>query len=120
MKPISNFELGHFIGTEGYHFNPLYPTIKYTDGVKYISDNGLNWLLLDICALILSDQSIINYLKQDDFLNIETDIREKTLKVTDGNRNTLVEKKYNYMDGNGLTSVVIYYTNNVLLLYSEY
>ena len=38
-------ELGNFTCTEQYYFNPLFPKMKYTDGVQFIGANGAGWLV---------------------------------------------------------------------------
>ena len=47
MNKLEN--LGQFIGTENYWTNPMYP-FKYTDGVKYVAENGQAYWLLDAIA----------------------------------------------------------------------
>lgn len=41
--------LRQFTGTENYYSNPLYP-FKYTDGIKYLAENGGAYWLLDAIA----------------------------------------------------------------------
>lgn len=41
-------ELRHFTGTQGYKYNPLYPWLKYTDGVKHFLQRAGAYWFLDI------------------------------------------------------------------------
>lgn len=47
MNKLKN--LGNFHGTESYYTNPMYP-FKWTDGVKYLVENGECYWLLDAIA----------------------------------------------------------------------
>lgn len=44
-------DLAHFTGSENAFFHPLFRAIKYTDGVKFVGDNGASWLVTDILAV---------------------------------------------------------------------
>jgi hypothetical protein len=47
MSKLEN--LDQFTGTENYYTNPLYP-FEYTDGIKYLAENGGAYWLLDAIA----------------------------------------------------------------------
>lgn len=37
-----------FYGTSIYHYNRLYPRMKYTDGIQFLAANGFDWLVCKI------------------------------------------------------------------------
>ena len=47
MNRLEN--LSNFHGTENYYTNPMYP-FEYTDGIKYLAENGGAYWLLDAIA----------------------------------------------------------------------
>lgn len=56
-------DLGYYTGTEGYFYDPLVgKSINYTDGIKYVRDNGYNYLISDIlfaCKSLIKDNLIV-------------------------------------------------------------
>lgn len=45
---IDNFKAAYNAsrnGTDGFHFNPLYPRFRYSDGVRECAEAGCYWLL---------------------------------------------------------------------------
>lgn len=47
---ITKHELNQFIGTTQYYRHPLCRTVIYTDGIKYLCDNGAAWLIDTIAS----------------------------------------------------------------------
>lgn len=37
--------LAQFTGTEHHFYNPMFPEIRYTDGVQFLGKNGAGWLI---------------------------------------------------------------------------
>ncbi len=91
-------ELEQFIGTEQYHFNPLYRWMNYTDGVKYFATNaggGAYWLL-DIIGTEFRSLARFN-----PFLVIELRVDENEscdLVVTDGDDHELYTRRISFTD----------------------
>lgn len=48
---LSEKSLRKFIGSENLFYDKMFPRIKYTEGVKYVRDNGANWLVVLIMSL---------------------------------------------------------------------
>lgn len=76
--------LAQFIGTEDYHFNPLYRWLKYTDGVHYFANhagNGAYWFL-DIVGTELRNHAL-----KHGFLDIDLVVTagNAVIAVGDGN-----------------------------------
>jgi len=89
---ISATELKHqldqYMGTDQYYYNPLYPSMKYTDGVLALAELAeANWLL-DLIGIEYFPQQcnrVIDY----NFVVLSLIVKEgqASLKVTDGNFN---------------------------------
>lgn len=110
--------LANFYGTDGYHFNPLYRWMNYTDGVKFFAGNAGNgaYWLLDILGTELKTLSSIV-----DFLHIKFIVANCAgdIEVEDGNGQALWCRSLDYTDcPEGVWE--FYLTNDVLLLPSEY
>ena len=107
-------ELPYFTCTE-HHWKNMWGT--YTDGVRYIAQNGYAWLLSDAQIVIRMKPK----LRREPFLVIElkVNLEEHTAKmiITDGNNNTLYRQQYNYTDAK--RNIKLYYENGVMLLPSE-
>lgn len=118
MKETTLADLAQFTGTDKYYFDPFFKGINYTQGVKYLRDNGANWLVVDTLAHIKLNKKLQKSL---DFLCIKFCAKDKTgvLTIDDGNGKILIKKDISYTDfPNG--EVKLFYTNAVLMLASEY
>jgi hypothetical protein len=111
--------LQQFIGTEKYHYSPMYTWLVYTDGAKYFFENGGSngayWLLDTIGALCSRLR------KQQEFMALEVVSRNGgfKIKVTDGNEKELLQRdggSTDLQEGNWR----FFMQNGVLMLPSEY
>jgi hypothetical protein len=112
--------LRQFHGSENLHFNQLFRKVNYTDGVKWLGDNVAGWLQTDILAHLVHNKKV----KSEEFVAV-TFIAKKngtaTLTLDDGNDKILDLQKYEYVDFPIIDEPVkFFYTNNVLMLASEY
>lgn len=114
---INGHELNNFIGTENYYYDPLFRYCKYTDGVKFLRDNGLNWLVIDCLANILPLTKRPEY---DGFIAIKVNKSTMTVSYEDGNNNVFKTDTYTMMDGLNMEEISLYYMDLVLMLASEY
>lgn len=106
--------LAGFIGTARYYrvFGAL-----VTDGVKYLMHNGYSWFVTDAIAVLKFKPK----LKAESFLTVELHLAEDSeadLIITDGNENTLYRQHYDFTDAK--RDLKLYFSNNVLMLASEY
>ena len=104
--------LGQFTGTEAYH-NIM--GVNCTDGVAYIAQNWYSWVVAD--ALVILKMK----LKDKDFVSVKLKIFEDkkcVILYEDGNGNVLFKQNYEYT--NCTQDVVLFYTDNVLMLAGEY
>jgi len=119
--------LNGFTGTEQYFIHPLFNTIKYTDGIKFIGDNKASWLITDILAVLSHEPKVKKGYEQEGFISIKINFIENkaTATYTDGNEKILYTQKYKITDflkhfeiSEGKLN--LYYTNGVLMLAREY
>ena len=108
--------LDQYRGTEQYFCNPLFKEINYTDGVKYVSDNGYAWLVTDILAVIKGDRKV----KTEPFLSIEFTQEDEKGKVVIGDGNGVVLYRQMYKYTSAKSNVGFFYTDQVLMLKGEY
>ena len=111
-------DLKMFTGTEQWFKHPLSSNFLYTDGVKFFAEHcggGAYWFL-DILATELADLQ-----ETEDFMSITLIVVDSSAKilVDDGNGNILHTREVDYTDAEE-GAWKFFFTNNVLLLPSEY
>ncbi len=112
-------ELQGYSGTEHWHFLPYLKKYTYTDGVRYLAQKAEAYWLIE---KIFFSQSDSTTLRKEAFqvwdLKVSAD---KTARLTchDGENNRLHREKLTFTDF-PLKEITLYFTNNVLLLPSEY
>lgn len=89
--------LSQHFGTESYTYNPLYPWLKYTDGVCDFAKhagNGAYWFL-DIIGTELHKLA-----NREEFLSIALDVKGSAAVITadDGNGKVLWSKQISFTD----------------------
>ena len=107
-------QIGQYYGTEQY-YNVM--GVDVTEGVKYIMDNGYAWFVTDSIAVIRGVPKV----KAEPFLTIKlklTGNTEADMIITDGNDNLLYDQHYDYTDAK--KELKLFYTDNVLMLNTEY
>jgi hypothetical protein len=118
-KPLSIAELSRFTGSENWYRHGLVRDVLFTDGAKYVADAGRAYWLLDEIALAQRyDQRVAAEEFQLWKLTVE---RDNTARLTcdDGNGNVVLSKRIPFTDF-PLSEIVLYFTNNTILLSSEY
>ena len=120
--------LSSYTGTDCYFFNPLNPSIKYTNGAKFFWDNaggGAHWLL----TILITQPEILNAAKVDPFVLIRLHVnQDMTAKLIVDNGNDpeypedyrlYYQRDLDYTDcPAGLWT--FYLRNGVILIPSEY
>ena len=121
--------LAHFHGTEGYYYDPAFPDLKYTDGVKFVFDScigeGEGGTIPKDFAKVIMKNSILRVLKGQldggSFLSVL--IRQETGKVkitlSDGDGKDIVTLSLAH-EVFLVPEIKMFCTNNVLMLTSEY
>jgi hypothetical protein len=109
--------MANFFGTEQYYFNPLFRSINYTEGVKFLNANGAGWLVDKILANLIANPK----LKGQEFVCIEFVVSNKSgqVRFSDGDENVLINEAITYTDF-PLPEIKFFYTGGILLLASEY
>jgi hypothetical protein len=116
MSNINAHDLAHFTGSENCYFHPLFRAMKYTDGVKYVSDNGANWLVVAILSHVIPLMK-----KGEEFIVaklVKKDNGGALLTLDDGNDNILAQQEFSLTDF-PLPSIKFYAENGMLMLPSE-
>ena len=113
-------DLGFYTGTEEWHnFGPLYSGIIFTDGLKYIADNGYFYLVSDIAIVIkhkfLRKDFLVIEFKKNKKGNYAFFISEDTVEKES---DILYTQEYAWCDAK-VESLKFYFENKVLLLPSE-
>lgn len=109
--------LAHFTGTTQWFRNPAFPNFTYTEGVKYLAEQAGAYWLIDY---VFSNQ-LIPAIKAMPFQTWKIMVVDEsaTITVDDGNGKIIKEFKIPYTDF-PLPEFKLYFTDNVLLLPSEY
>ncbi len=120
QKPqtLTQDDLRQFSGTEFWHRHSLQRHILFTDGAKYVADTAGAYWLLDEIAIGQMEPTIANQPFQRWTLTVRPDLTA-TLLCEDGNCNTVYTKELTFTDF-PLEKISFYFTDNVILLPSEY
>lgn len=113
MNKLEN--LNNFHGTENYYTNPLYP-FEYTDGIKYLAENGGAYWLLDAIA---SWQKELDS-SQIQFWRLKVNANSSAVLTCERDRDDVVITQQIPFTDFPISEVTLYLCDNVLLLPSEY
>lgn len=118
QKALNPADLRQFTGTEQWHRHGLVRTITFTDGAKYVADHGGAYWLLDEIALA---QRGVKAVAAEGFQVWRLAVKDHTATLTceDGNGNAVFSKAIPFTDF-PLPEIALYFTDNVILLPSEY
>jgi hypothetical protein len=118
-KTLNKSDLNHFTGSESWYRHSINRNVLYTDGAQHVAEHGGAYWLLDEIATI---QPYNKRVAAEGFqlwkLTVHPD-RSAMLTCTDGNNNIVFTKKIEYTDF-PLDEIKLYFTNNTILLPSEY
>jgi hypothetical protein len=111
-------QLRQFTGSENWYRHGIIPGVLYTDGAKFVAEEGGAYWLLDIIAISQHEPSV----KAEEFqvwkLLVNMD-RSATVYCEDGNNNVVFSQSIPYTDF-PLFNLMLYFTNQVIHLPSEY
>jgi len=118
VKTLKPEDLESFIGSENWYRHWLVPSIIYTDGARYVADTGGAHWLLDEIALA---QKFNAKVKTEPFQmwKLEVSDSKGVLTCDDGDDNIVFTKEIPFTDF-PLPEIKFYFTDNVILLPSEY
>jgi hypothetical protein len=116
---LTKADLLQFTGSETWYRHGLVRTVLFTDGAKYVADKGEAYWLLDEIALA---QRYKKAVAREEFQLWRLTVKGNNtaaLVCEDGNGKRVYSKRIEYTDF-PLECIELYYTNNTILLPSEY
>lgn len=117
-KTLTKADLTNFTGTENWYRYSMNKNYLYTDGVKYMAEQGGAYWLIDDILLHQHIPAIAKEHFQFWTLKVDDD-RKAVLRCDDGNGNIIWKQEIPFTDF-PLPEIRLYFTDNVLLLPSEY
>ena len=116
---LTQADLRQFTGSEHWYRHALNRTVLFTDGAKYLADKaGAYWLLDEIALAQRYQKRVAAEAFQLWRLKVKADATA-TLTCEDGNGQTAFTKSIAFTDF-PLEEVTLYFTDNTILLPSEY
>ena len=118
-KTFSRAALRQFTGSENWYRHGLVRSVLFTDGAKYVADSaGAYWLLDEIAFAQKGEPAVAAEGFQFWKLAVKPN-NTATLVCEDGNGHAVFTKGIEYTDFPA-EGVELYFTNNTILLPSEY
>ena len=118
QKTLTKEDLSQFTGTEQWYRHGIARNVLYTDGAKHVAESGGAYWLLDEIAFAQSIRPVAAEAFQLWKLKVSSDHRA-TLACEDGNSKIVFTKEIEFTDF-PLNEIAFYFTDNVLMLPSEY
>jgi hypothetical protein len=118
-KTLSKADLAQFTGGDDSYSHNINRQVVFTDGAKFVAEKGgAYWLLDEIAIVQLHDKRVAAESFQVWKLSVTVD-NSGTLTCDDGNDNVVYTKRIAFTDF-PLDGITFYFTNNTILLPSEY
>lgn len=118
-KTLKKADLLQFTGTENWYRHAFVRSVLYTDGAKYVAEAGGAYWLLDEIAFVQKSHTALAAEEFQVWKLTVHPAQSGTLTCEDGNGNVILSKPLEYTDF-PLDEITLYYTNNAILLPSEY
>jgi hypothetical protein len=118
MTALIESDLLQFIGATQWYRHPLVRTVTYTDGAQYVAEHGGAYWLLDLIATHQLDKAVRAEPFQVWKLAVKPD-RTATITCEDGNRKKVHRQELEFTDF-PLPEITFYFTDNVIMLPTEY
>lgn len=116
---LSKSDLSQFSGSENWYRHGINRNVLFTDGAKYVADEGGAYWLLDEIAIIQSHNKTVAATRFQVWkLSVRPD-RTATLTCEDGNGKIVYTKEIEYSDF-PLDEITLWFTNNTIYLPSEH
>jgi hypothetical protein len=116
---LTDHHLRQFTGSEHWYRHPLVREMLYTDGAKYVAEQGAAYWLLDEIAFAQRGEKRV---AAEEFqvwkLTVRTD-HTATLACEDGNGKTVFEKLIGFTDF-PTERIELWFENNTIYLPSEH
>lgn len=120
-KQLTQSDLDQFTGTETWYKHGLNRRVTFTEGVKFLADKaGAYWLIDEIALAQIGEPRV----KAEEFqvwklAIVNNEGYRAKLTCEDGNGNEVYAKYIEFTDF-PLAQVTVWFTDNVILLPSEY
>lgn len=118
-EKLSEVHLRQFTGSENWYRHGINRNVTFTDGAKYVADEGGAYWLLDAIAICQRFEKAVT---AEEFqvwkLKVNED-RTASLVCDDGNDNIVYTQHIEYTDF-PVDEITLYFVNNVIHLPSEY
>jgi len=118
QKTLTKADLSQFTGTEEWYRHGLARNVLYTEGAQHVAESGGAYWLLDEIAFAQSLREVAAEAFQVWRLKVNPD-HSATLACEDGNSKIVFTKEIEFTDF-PLDEIAFYFTDNVLMLPSEY
>jgi len=118
QKTLKKADLAQFTGSEQWYRHGLARKVLYTDGVQYVGETGGAYWLIDEIAFGQAEPAIAAEEFQLWKLTVNAD-NTAVLTCDDGNGTIVFSKRIEFTDF-PLEQITFYFTNNVIMLPSEY
>lgn len=118
ITTLTESDLRQFTGTEHWYRHPFNRHILYTDGVKYVADTAGAYWLIDEITFGQMQTKIAAQPFQHWKLKVLPN-HSATLTCEDGDYNIVFTKEISFTDF-PLAEISFFFTDNVILLPSEY
>jgi hypothetical protein len=116
---LTQSDLDQFTGSENWYRHGINRKVLFTDGAKFLADRaGAYWLLDEVALIQPYDKRVAAEEFQVWKLMVRPD-RKATLTCDDGNGTIVFSKEIEFTDF-PLDEVMLYFTNKVIHLPSEY
>jgi hypothetical protein len=119
-KKLSEADLRQFTGSEHWYRHGLARSILYTDGAKYVADQGGAYWLLDEIALAQRGEKAV---AAEEFqvwkLTVNATDRTAVLTCEDGNDHAVFKKAIPFTDFPA-DEITLWFANNTIYLPSEH
>ena len=118
MKTLDQSVLAQFTGSEEWYRHPVNRKVTFTKGAKYVADTAGAYWLLDEIAIVQPHKKAV---AAEAFQVWKLAVKNSAAVLTcdDGNGRVVYRKRIPFTDfpGEGIT---LWFTDNVILLPSEY
>ena len=115
---LTKADLAHFTGSEQWFRHGLVRKVLYTEGAQYVAEHGGAYWLIDEIAFNQAEPAVAVEEFQVWRLAVADD-KTAILTCDDGNDRVIFTKQIEFTDF-PLNEIRFYFTNNTILLPSEY
>ena len=116
---LSQADLAHFTSSENWYRHGMAHDVLFTDGAKYVADQGGAYWLLDEIALAQRGQKAVAAEEFQVWTLTVKDDRTAALTCEDGNGKTVFTKRIGFTDFPA-ERITLWFENNTIYLPSEH